>query len=451
LDGKEQRYPRLEEAGLNSFQMEKKQKANEKEILLLQKGHQAFLDFLDKMERLIRIQEKIHFPSDIDQIWEIFLQEIQDLIHMELCALFLVEEESHEFVLRSTYPREHESICRKEIDRQIEFGIFSWIVNRGKPALIPSLVFKNKKTILMLPLSTVKKTLGVILILTSIDQSSITQENMKLLTVLGKECALVMENRLLYEDLKKEHESLKEAQAQIIQSERLAAVGRLTAGAFHEVLNPLNIISGYTQLILMDKELNPRFSKYLSIVRSQSDRIGKIVKGLLQFSRFPNPRRNAVQMNDLIRKVLSLFGQEGNTEHMEIIQELDPELPSILGDEEDLSQVLLNLLSNAIDAMPQGGTIKISTRLARFREEVSDESKFIEIRFKDTGTGISEENIDKIFDPFFTTKEAGNGTGLGLSLSYGIIQRHGGSIRANSHLNQGSEFTIYLPIWNKNI
>jgi len=429
--------------------MDRKQKTGEREIALLQKGCQAILDFLDKMEHLVRIQEKIDFPSDIDQIWEVFLQEIRDLIHMELCALFLVEEESHEFVLRSTYPLDHELICRKEIDRQIEFGIFSWIVNRGKPALIPSLVFKNKKTILMLPLSTVKKTLGVILILTSVDQSSITQENMKLLTVLAKQCALVMENRLLYEDLKKEHESLKEAQAQIIQSERLAAVGRLTAGAFHEILNPLNIISGYTQLILMDKELNPRFSKYLNIVRCQSDRIAKIVKGLLQFSRYPNPRMTAVQMNDLIRKALSLFGQEWNTEHMEIILELDPELPSILGDEEDLSQVLLNLLSNAVDAMPQGGTIKILTRPARFREETSDESEFIEIQFRDTGTGIPEENIDKIFDPFFTTKEAGNGTGLGLSLSYGIIQRHGGSIRADSRSNQGAEFTIYLPIWRK--
>jgi len=411
---------------------------SEKRITVLQKGYQAVLEFIDKMEQLGQFQEKVDIPSNINQIWKVLLDEIRNLVRIDICALFLVDEDTHEFILRNVSPQDKGPICQKEIAFQIECGMFSWIINRRKPAIIPSLVFKNKRTIIMLPLSTIKRTLGVVLILTPIEESSITQENLKLLTMLAKQCSLVMENTLLYEDLRKEHESLQEAQDQIVQAEKLASVGRLTSGAFHEILNPLNIISGHIQFLLMDKDLSPRISKYLNIMRGQSDRIAKIVKGLLQFSRYSKQKIVEVKINDLIEKVLSLVEYEVKFDNVKVIKELDPSLPPIMGDEEKLSQVLFNLVSNARDAMPQGGTLKISTR-------ASVNSDFIEIRFQDTGCGISEENINKIFDPFFTTKEAGKGTGLGLSLSYGIIQDHGGTISVESKVNEGTNFIIYLP------
>ncbi|MBW1702110.1 MAG: hypothetical protein JRJ11_05645 [Deltaproteobacteria bacterium] len=427
-------------------EIETKLKLSEKRIDLLQKGYQAVLEFTDKMEQLSQFQDKIDIPSNISQIWKVFLDGIRNSIKVEVCGLFLVDENTHEFVLKNVSPEDKGSICRKEIEFQIECGMFSWIINRRQPALIPSFVFKDKKTIIMLPLSTVKRTLGVVLVLAPIEESSITQESLKLLTMLAKQCSLVMENTLLYERLRKEHETLQKAQAQIVQAEKLASIGRLTAGASHEILNPLNIISGHIQLLLMNKDLSSRFSRHLDIMRNQSDRIAKIVKGLLQFSHHSKPRIGEVKINDLIERVLSMFEHEARFHSIEIIKEIDPNLPSIMGDDEKLSQVLFNLLSNARDAMPKGGTLRISAKASANNDQLSGESDFIEIRFQDTGCGISEENIGKIFDPFFTLKEDGNGIGLGLSLSYGIIQEHGGTISVESKVNEGTNFAIYLPV-----
>ena len=430
-------------------EIEEKLKLNEKRIDLLQKGYQAVLEFTDKMEQLVKFQDKIEMPSDITQIWRVFLDDIRNSIKVEACGLFLVDEESHEFVLNNASPEDKGPICQKEIDYQIECGMFSWIINRRQPALIPSLVFKNKKTIIMLPLSTLKRTLGVVLVLTPIEESSITQESLKLLTMLAKQCSLVMENTLLFEHLRKEHETLKKAQAQIVQAEKLASIGRLAAGASHEILNPLNIISGHIQLLLMDKDLSPRLSKHLDIMRDQSDRIAKIIKGLLQFSHHSKPKIRELKLKDLIEMVLSMFEHEARFHGIEIIREIDPHLPSIMGDDERLSQVLFNILANSFNAMPKGGALRISARTSSNDVRPSGQSGFVEIGLRDTGCGISEENISKIFDPFFTLEEDRNGIGLGLSLSYAIVREHGGTISVESKVNEGTNFRIYLPIKGK--
>ncbi len=430
-------------------EIEEKLKLNEKRIELLQKGYQAVLEFTDKMEQLSQFQDKIDITSDISQIWRVFLDDIRNSIKVEVCGLFLVDENTHEFVLKNASPEDKGPICQKEIDYQIECGIFSWIINRRQPALIPSLVFKNKKTIIMLPLSTVKRTLGVVLVLTPIEESSITRESLKLLTMLAKQCSLVMENTLLFEHLRKEHETLKKAQAQIVQAEKMASIGSLAAGASHEILNPLNIISGHIQLLLMDKDLTPRLSKNLDIMRDQSDRIAKIIKGLLQFSHHSKPRINELKLNDLIEMVLSMFEHEARFRGIEINREIDPHLPSIMGDDERLSQVLFNLLANSFNAMPKGGMLRISAKISAKQDQLSGKSGFIEVGFQDTGCGIAEEDIDKIFDPFFTLEGDRNGIGLGLSLSYGIVREHGGTISVESKVNEGTNFMIYLPIKGK--
>jgi len=426
-------------------EIEEKSKMDEEQITLLQSGYQAILDLIDKMEQLSQFQDKIDIRSNIDQIWMTFLDDIRNLINIEICGLFQVDEDTHEFILKNVFPQDMGSICRKEIGSQIELGTFSWILKRREPAIIPSLVFKDKKTIIMLPLSTIKKTLGVVLAVTPIEKSSITQENLRLLAMLGKQCSLVMENGLLYELLRREHESLHNAQAQILQAEKLASLGRLTAGASHEILNPLNIISGHIQLLLM-KDMDPRISKYLSIMREQSDRIAGVVKGLLQFSQYSRSKTGEVSINDLIEKVIALVAHEAKFEHIEILKEFESKLPLIMGDDGSLSQVFFNLLSNAKDAMPQGGKLKISTKCSDGNNQESEKPAFIEIKFQDSGCGIPEQDIDRVFDPFFTTKETGKGTGLGLSLSYGIIEDHGGTISAESNVNKGTSFVVQLPV-----
>ena len=161
----------------------------------------ALLELIDKIEHLGQFQDRIDFPTSIGQIWEVFLDDVRNLIEIEVCALFVVDDDSHEFVLEYAYPEDKKTICKKEINYQIECGIFSWIINRRQPALIPALAFENEKSIVMLPLSTIKRTLGAVMVKTPIKESAMTHENMKLLTMLAKQYSLVLENTLLYDRL----------------------------------------------------------------------------------------------------------------------------------------------------------------------------------------------------------------------------------------------------------
>jgi diguanylate cyclase (GGDEF)-like protein len=197
----------------------------------------ALLELIEKIERLGQFQDRIDFPSSIKEIWDAFLNDARNLIEIEVCALFLVDNSTSEFTLKYAVPEDKAKLCRKEIDLQIECGIFSWIINRRQPALIPGLAFDKEKSIVMLPLSTVKSTLGVVLILTPIQESFITHEKMKLLTILTKECSLVMENTLLYARLKKKHLSLEKANREIKHLSRTDSLtGCYNRGYLSEVL-----------------------------------------------------------------------------------------------------------------------------------------------------------------------------------------------------------------------
>ncbi|MBT8357512.1 MAG: hypothetical protein HKO79_07235 [Desulfobacterales bacterium] len=409
------------------------------------KKQNALLDFIEKMEQMSKFQEKIDAPADIDQIWRVFLEEVENSIDVDICALFTVDEHTQEFVLKKASPADKESICSKELDLQIEIGMLAWVINRRQPALIPSLTEKNEKTIIMLPLTTVKRTLGLTLLFTPIKESLITQENLKLLAILSKECSLVLENTFLYENLKKEHESLQKAQSEIIQAEKLASMGRLTSGACHEILNPLNIISSHVQFMQTDENLKPDVSNYLNIMQLQSNRIAGIVQGLLQFSHSGVKDLVKAKINDVVESALAQAKYELKMDKIQIVKHLDHNLPLITGDVANLSKVFIILVSNAIDAMPEGGTLTILTKMVSEKDMLPGESTRIQVMFEDTGCGISPENMGKIFDPFFTTKEAGAGTGLGLALSYGIIRDHGGIINAESKTGKGSKFSIYFP------
>ena len=197
----------------------------------------ALLELIEKIERLSQFQDRIDFPSSIKEIWNAFLNDVRNLIEIDVCALFLVDETTNEFVLKFAVPEDAAKPCRKEISLQIECGIFSWIINRRQPALIPGLAFDKEKSIVMLPLSTVKRTLGVVLILTPIQESFITHENMKLLTILTKECSLVMENSLLYARLRRKHLSLEKANREIkLLSRTDSLTGCYNRGYLNEVL-----------------------------------------------------------------------------------------------------------------------------------------------------------------------------------------------------------------------
>jgi signal transduction histidine kinase len=223
-------------------------------------------------------------------------------------------------------------------------------------------------------------------------------------------------------------------------------LGRLTDGAFHEILNPLNIISGHIQVLQKDDLLSPRVSKYLANMKEQSERIARIVNGLLQFSRHCEYERGKLNINEIIDGVLILLHHELMLNNIIVSKKFYSDLPEIYGNEEQISQVLYNIIFNARDAMAEGGTLEISTGIEHDNIGGSENNEYVYIDIKDTGCGIPENYLDKIFDPFFTTKETGKRTGLGLSLSYGIIEEHGGEISAGNNSDKGAFFRIQLPV-----
>ena len=248
---------------------------------------------------------------------------------------------------------------------------------------------------------------------------------------------LIKWGKTLEKRVEERTKELREMQDYLIQSEKLASLGKMSAGVAHEINNPLTSILINTHLMLEKLEKNHAFHEYLSLIADETTRCTNIVKGLLEFSRQSPPQKAYTDINEIINRTLQLLENQTSFQNISIIKKLNQNLPQIRVDKDKVEQVFWNLMINASEAMPGGGTLNISSQF-------STDKKYIEIEFIDTGKGIPKVNINKLFDPFFTTKSSG--TGLGLAVSYGIIEQHQGKIEVKSELGQGSVFTISLPI-----
>ena len=243
-----------------------------------------------------------------------------------------------------------------------------------------------------------------------------------------------------YNELSEYDKRLRENQEQLIQAEKLTSMGQMAASIAHEVNNPLAGVLVYTQLLA--KKINSdRFSKEgalesLAKMEAELTRSTRLIRNLLDFARQSPPALRDVQVNDVLERALDLAAFSAEPKGIEIERHLSPSLPLVTADFDQLQQVSINLITNALQAMPEGGKLTLRT---------SADDNQIKIEVQDTGQGISKENMHKLFTPFFTTKEKGKGVGLGLAVSYGIIQRHKGQLEVQSKEGEGTTFTIYLP------
>ncbi len=228
----------------------------------------------------------------------------------------------------------------------------------------------------------------------------------------------------------------KQRQAMLCQTEKLAAIGHLSAGLAHEINNPIGNIVGYAKMLLKDSSLNGKQRERLEIIAEQAEKAGNIVQGLLNYSRQQEPKMERVSMNAIINSVIRLLSPQIEKNNITIITDLK-DVPDIKADPRQIEQVLFNIVLNAVQAIISNGTVNIRT------SETGD--GFVEVRIEDTGHGIPEEYVHKIFDPFFTTKPVNKGTGLGLSVCMGIIKEHNGFIDVKSEYGKGTAFIIKLP------
>ncbi len=243
--------------------------------------------------------------------------------------------------------------------------------------------------------------------------------------------------------LRERDERLKEfTKRKIMESERLAMIGQLAANVAHELNNPLQGIVTYSSLLLEKDICDEPSRQNIEKIAIQANRCREIIRGLLDFSRQKKPVKTLTNINDLLRRCISLVENQAQFHNIEIVKNFDETLPMIVVDPSQIERVFLNLIINAAEAMPDGGTLTLTTNYGLNAETV-------EVEVKDTGHGISVENMEKIFNPFFTTKEIGHGVGLGLAISYGIVKEHNGEITVESEHGKGATFTVNLPIVTK--
>jgi two-component system NtrC family sensor kinase len=225
----------------------------------------------------------------------------------------------------------------------------------------------------------------------------------------------------------------------LMRSDRLAMIGQLAAGVAHEINNPLGSILLFSRLVMQQSPVAGRVRENLERIEKETKRCHAIVKSLLDFARERKPLVEAVDVNNAIESTLKLFEGQFLFQNIQIVRDYAAGLPAIRADQSQLQQVFMNIILNAADAMGGKGKLLLTTRMTK-------EEGTVEIAVSDTGSGIAPENLDRIFDPFFTTKGVGHGTGLGLSVSYGIIQAHNGDITASNNPAGGATFTISLPV-----
>ncbi|MBW2058338.1 MAG: HAMP domain-containing protein [Deltaproteobacteria bacterium] len=280
--------------------------------------------------------------------------------------------------------------------------------------------------------------------------------------------------------LERANEQLRQTQMELVRSEKLASIGRFAAGVAHEVGNPLGAILGYTSILQNEMENHPEGLEYLKRIEVEIQRINKIIRELLDFSRPSAVDVKEVDLNSVIESSLSLLSYQKSFKNIESNLCLKKDLPPIEADESQIRQVLVNLILNAVDSMPDGGTLTLRTEdheprvdpqeagrgPARRRDDPADkdythlrrsqgprypyphlprDGRFVCVSITDTGCGISPDDLEKIFDPFFTTKDPDRGTGLGLSISLRIVESFGGKIEVESRLGKGSTFKVLLP------
>lgn len=341
----------------------------------------------------------------------------------------------------------------KDMDMPLESGgIYNWIASYGTPLLIQdaqsdfrldSALMKSLgiKCIMTVPLWSSNKMTGLLTAINKKDGTGFDKHDLRLFTVFSNLAGAALQNASLYTDLSGKMNELRMAQEQLVHSTKMAAIGELAANIAHEVNNPLTSVLGYTTHLMKTLDLPESPKKILGMMEQETLRVRKIIRNLLDFSRQKNSWMQPTDILQPLRETVAFVQGAAQSSLVKIHEEYNGSPVIVNMDPNEMKQVFINIINNALQAMPQGGDLRIRLHPVRGREAM--------IEFADTGVGISPENLQKIFEPFFSTKEDRDGTGLGLSISYRIVQHHGGRIDVESEPGKGTIFRIILPLYQK--
>lgn len=388
---------------------------------------QVFLDF----------NQSLHTIKDKTLLVSSIITRIYELIQVKTIYLFWQNNDTTRYVLMNS----------EEINQELylltDEGLVNWLQLNERPLVVSfapeyiNIFSENDlKTIkhigckLVCPLKANNQLRGIIFLGEREDKKAYQTKDIEILSVLLNNAALAIEN-ITYNEERVAH--LKH----IIQTDRLAVIGQLAAGAAHEIRNPLTSIKSAIQHV-QDDITDPKKQKIIKSTLSEVNRINDILTGLLSFSRQNKPVKQKFDLISMIDQTLLFIQNTHINKQINIITRHDVLPLPVFADQDQLKQVIINIILNAIDAVPEKGFIWIEVQ-----SSLTEGMVYYHIIVTDNGTGINEEHLEKIFDPFYTTKE--EGTGLGLSISYGIIRRHGGNIEICNHPDGGTRVEVRLP------
>jgi PAS domain S-box-containing protein len=383
---------------------------------------------------------------DLDEILNLTLRQVTSLLGAETGSIYLSDADEATFRRRAGWGQRSADRARfSEVNFRAGFGD---LVTRSRTEVItpeylphlPPLVAEFIRadglgSWIWVLLWGKDKPMGVMGI-SSREAREYTSNDENLLVAIGRQLSTTIEKVRLYEETCRAYEDLRRTQEQLLQSEKMSAVGQLIAGVAHELNNPLTAILGYAQL-LESEGLGERASDFVSKLFKQAQRTHRVVQNLLSFARQRKPQKEQVDICKVLDETLALRDYDLKVNNIKLEREVEPALPAVTADPHQLEQVFLNIINNAVDALLEagrGGTLKV---------RVYAQDGHVRTEFQDSGPGIKEPN--RIFDPFYTTKSVGKGTGLGLSICYGIIKEHGGDISARNRKEGGAIVEVRLP------
>jgi signal transduction histidine kinase len=345
-------------------------------------------------------------------------------------------------------------------------GILGVLVREAKPLRLRDLTMDPRahglptnhppmKSFLGVPIVSKGKVFGNLYLTEKRGAEEFSQDDEDIAKTLAAQAAIATENASLYEELHRSYQELKRSQALLLRQEKLASLGRLAAGLAHELNNPLNHIAGFVEALqrraeaetLLARKEFEDFPRFLGMIQGQVDRAASIIRRLLDFARQREPSFEPIDLGRLISESVSFVERQAAVANKRIVVRPLPEPVQLRADAQMLQQLLLNLLTNALDAIEGDGEVRVAANVVEVGHGARGRREIVELSVADSGRGIAPENLSKVFDPFFTTKEVGKGTGLGLPICQSIVEQHGGTIEIKSEgIGKGALVTVKVPV-----
>jgi len=414
-------------------------------IMRIRNTEQVLRQRNQELAILTEVSRTIISSLDLEEVLTAAVEGVRRILPVAAGVLVLMDEETGDMTFCKTVAGNHPLMGRPlPMDR----SIIRHVVATGQPYLTNDVSLDplfspqvdgwgpQTRAVLCVPLLVREQVIGALELADKIG-GPFTETDRDLLQTLAGSVAVAVENAQLYAEVNDYARALERSQAQLIQAEKMAAIGRLAASIAHEINNPLQAIHNTIHLAMTDRLPPEKRGEYLGMAQKEVERLIEIVQRMLEFYRPSKGGIVQTDVNRLLRDALAIADKRLQHGRVRVLARFADGLPPILGVPDQLTQVFLNIIINAVEAMPDGGDLRVGTLL-------TDDRRWVLVAFQDSGPGLTAEQIAHIFEPFYTTKPSG--TGLGLAISYGIVERHGGTIEVSSQPGQGATFVVRLPV-----